>query len=86
MAQPSPLHLPPIGSFGDMCKGNSSDPDIGDWDMGLMKNLTISVQYRAEMFNSLNHSNFMDDDTVQTKHCGLNAHHNKCCLSTFASE
>jgi hypothetical protein len=62
-------------------KGQFTGPGYWDWDMGLFKNIPISeryaMQFRGELFNAFNHTNFMNDNTgsnsknpVQTYNAG----------------
>jgi hypothetical protein len=64
---PAAFALPAVGSFGNVGKGQFIGPGYWNWDMGLMKNFPIkeryTTQFRAEMFNTFNHPNFMNDAT-----------------------
>jgi hypothetical protein len=53
------------GSLGDATRGVLRGPDLGDWDFSLVKDTAVSlwdkqgsVEFRAEFFNVLNHTNF----------------------------
>lgn len=78
---PASFSLPALGTFGNVSKGQFTGPGYWDWDMGLFKNIPISeryaMQFRGELFNAFNHTNFMNDNTgsnsknpVQTYNAG----------------
>jgi hypothetical protein len=53
------------GTLGDAARGILRGPGLGDWDFSLVKDTTValldeqaSVEFRAEIFNFLNHTNF----------------------------
>jgi TonB dependent receptor len=53
------------GTLGDAERGILRGPDLGDWDFSLVKDTATqlwgkeaSVEFRAEIFNILNHTNF----------------------------
>ena len=53
------------GTLGDAARGILRGPDLGDWDFSLVKDTAVplldkqgSVEFRAEIFNILNHTNF----------------------------
>ena len=53
------------GTLGDATRGVLRGPGLGDWDFSLAKDTAVSllgeqgaVQFRAEIFNILNHTNF----------------------------
>jgi hypothetical protein len=53
------------GSLGYATRGILRGPDLGDWDFSLVKDTAVSlldkqgsVEFRAEFFNVLNHTNF----------------------------
>jgi hypothetical protein len=58
---------PPLGSFGNTGKNTVRGPKTRLWDLSLMKNFTLpketKLQFRAEFFNLLNHSNFVLNQT-----------------------
>lgn len=52
----------PVGSFGNVGKGAFVGPHFVSWDAGLLKNFPIAservrLQFHAEFFNVLNHTN-----------------------------
>jgi hypothetical protein len=59
---------PAFGYFGDAGNGIIRGPGMNNWDMGFFKNFRIkehgNVQFRAEMFNTWNHTNFWDMNTT----------------------
>jgi carboxypeptidase family protein len=53
------------GTLGDAARGILRGPSLGDWDFSLVKDTAVSlsgressVEFRAEIFNFLNHTNF----------------------------
>ena len=58
---------PPLGHFGNMGRNGLRAPGFWNLDLGLAKNLKFSERYRlqirADMFNSLNHTNFLGIST-----------------------
>jgi len=53
------------GSLGDSARGILRGPNLADWDFSLVKDTAVRllgeqglVEFRAEMFNILNHTNF----------------------------
>ncbi len=54
--------LPTPGTYGNIGRGTLTGPGLADVDFSLFKDTAISekatVQFRAEFFNLLNHSNF----------------------------
>jgi hypothetical protein len=62
---PAAFGLPAVGTFGNVGKGSLRGPNLYNWDTGLFKEFPLSaerlrLQFRAEFFNVLNHTNFMD--------------------------
>jgi hypothetical protein len=55
------------GQFGTVGRNIAIGPDYMDWDFGVLKNIKVSestsLQFRAEMFNILNHPNFRIPDS-----------------------
>ena len=53
--------VPALGTFGNVGKGALTGPGLFNWDMAVGKRFPIkeraTVQFRAECFNSLNHTN-----------------------------
>jgi hypothetical protein len=53
------------GTLGDAARGILRGPSLGDWDFSLVKDTAVSlsgressVEFRADIFNILNHTNF----------------------------
>jgi hypothetical protein len=61
---PVAFQQPASGTFGNASKGALRGPNYWTWDMGLMKNFTMTerwkVQFRAEYFNVFNRVNLND--------------------------
>jgi hypothetical protein len=60
---PSAFALPTTGNFGNVVKGAFRSPGYFDWDTGLLRNINLHkdalrMEFRAEFFNVINHSNF----------------------------
>lgn len=57
-----PFVLPPAGTYGDLGRGTLTGPGLVGMDVSLLKNTNITekiaLQFRAELFNVLNHTNF----------------------------
>jgi hypothetical protein len=53
--------LPAAGTFGNLGRGTLRGPGLANVDLSLLKNTAISerlgLQFRAEFFNALNHTN-----------------------------
>jgi hypothetical protein len=59
---PAAFALPAAGSFGNLGRGTIRQPGIETIDFSVSKNWKMrerySIQFRAEMFNAFNHTNF----------------------------
>jgi hypothetical protein len=59
---PNAFILPAVGTYGNLGRGALTGPGLADLDLSLFKNTSITertaIQFRAEFFNVLNHSNF----------------------------
>lgn len=59
---------PPFGYFGNAAVNSIRGPGMNNWDMGWFKNFNIkeraTVQFRAEMYNTWNHTNFQSVDAT----------------------
>ena len=55
--------VPATGTFGDVGRNTIQGPGNRDWDFSLFKNFSIKertkLEFRAEFFNILNHTNFL---------------------------
>jgi len=64
----SVFRLPAIGSFGNAAKTVIRGPGTNNWDLAVMKNFNIKerarFQFRAEMYNAFNHTQFSAVDTT----------------------
>jgi hypothetical protein len=64
---PAAFTLPPTGSAGNVAKGAFTGPGFFNWDMGVFKNFPVqdklAIQFRGELFNAFNHTNFSTDNT-----------------------
>lgn len=62
------------GTYGSIVKGSFIGPQYTDWDVSLTRNFDIKekvdVQFRAEYFNLLNHTNFGDPGTTNNSSIG----------------
>jgi len=56
------------GTFGDIVKGSFVGPQYTDWDASLARTFAfgerVNMQFRAEYFNLLNHTNFGDPNST----------------------
>jgi Carboxypeptidase regulatory-like domain len=58
-----------MGRLGYSTKNQARNPPINNWDMAFYKNFPLrfregmSIQFRGEFFNFLNHTQFLDPDT-----------------------
>jgi hypothetical protein len=59
---PAAFAVPQAGTFGDLGRGVYTGPGLANVDLSLSKNFAITervgLQFRAEAFNLLNHTNF----------------------------
>ena len=65
---PNAFFLPAAGTFGNLGRGTFVGPGLADLDMSLFKTTALSekmsLQFRAEFFNVLNHPNFNSPNTT----------------------
>jgi hypothetical protein len=63
---PAAFAAPPNGQYGDLGRNTGRGPGFTQWDMSFAKTTSInerlSVQFRGELFNILNHPNFANPD------------------------
>jgi hypothetical protein len=59
---PNAFALPAAGTWGTLGRGTFTGPGLADVDVSLFKNTAVAegvtLQFRAEFFNLLNHANF----------------------------
>jgi len=67
---PAAFAAPPNGQFGDLGRNTGRGPGFTQWDLSFAKTTQIrerlSVQFRGELFNILNHPNFANPDGYLT--------------------
>ncbi len=65
---PNAFILPAAGTFGSLGRGTFIGPGLADLDTSLFKTTSVSekmtLQFRAEFFNVLNHANFNSPNTT----------------------
>ena len=65
---PNAFSLPPFGTYGNLGRGVYSGPGLFNLDLSVLKDTAISdranLQFRAEFFNALNHTNFGTPNAV----------------------
>jgi hypothetical protein len=59
---PTAFSLPPVGELGNMGRNNLTGPHFWDIDFSILRDTGLTerlkLQFRAEFFNILNHSNW----------------------------
>jgi hypothetical protein len=64
---PASFSVNPVGTYGNVVKGAFRGPGYADWDVSAARNFPVtertSLQFRAEYFNLLNHTNLGDPGT-----------------------
>lgn len=67
---PTAFSRPALGTFGNIQKDSFAGPRYVNWDGSVTRNFGItertSLQFRAEYFNLLNHTNLGDPNTTQS--------------------
>ena len=65
---PAAFVLPAFGTYGNLGRGTYSGPGLATVDFSLFKNTAIServsLQFRAEAFNLLNHTNYASPNAI----------------------
>jgi hypothetical protein len=65
---PAAFSLPAVGTLGDPSKVLVRGPGINNWDISLVKSLGIferlNLQFRAELYNAFNHTQFSSINTT----------------------
>ena len=74
---PNAFLLPPTGTFGNVSRGALRGPSAYNVDTSLFKRVAVreglSLQFRAEFFNILNHANFDTPNPILFSGTGTNA-------------
>jgi hypothetical protein len=62
---PNMFAIQPVGTMGAVGRNTLREPGLTDWDLSINKDTAVralgeagEVEFRAEMFNILNHANF----------------------------
>jgi hypothetical protein len=67
---PAAFALPAVGTFGNTTKGEFTGPKYVNWDASLFRDFHLHedmrLQFRAEYFNLLNHTNLSDPNVSQS--------------------
>ncbi len=62
------FRLPAVGTIGNAAKTLIRGPGINNWDMAIFKSFSLTerarLQFRCEMYNAFNHTQFSDLDTT----------------------
>ncbi|ADW67260.1 TonB-dependent receptor [Granulicella tundricola] len=65
---PAAFTAPAYGTVGNLGRDTLTGPGFADWDLSLLKSIKFSeskrLQFRAEFFNILNHTNFLTPNEV----------------------
>jgi hypothetical protein len=65
---PSAFSAPAYGTIGDLGRDTLTGPGYADWDLSLLKSTALTertrLQFRAEFFNVLNHTNLQTPNEV----------------------
>jgi hypothetical protein len=65
---PNAFIVPPAGTYGNLGRDTLVGPGAAELDFSLLKTTAISerfkLQFRAEFFNILNHTNFSTPNTI----------------------
>jgi hypothetical protein len=74
---PNAFLLPPTGTFGNVSRGSYRGPSAYNVDTSLFKRVAVSegltLQFRAEFFNILNHANFDTPNPIVFSGTGLSS-------------
>jgi len=74
---PNAFSLPPVGTYGTLGRGSFTGPGLADVDFSILKTTRISegmtLQFRTEAFNILNHPNFGTPNTTVFSGSSINA-------------
>jgi hypothetical protein len=62
------FQLPAVGTYGNAAKTQIRGPGVNNWDIAIFKNFPIReqtrIQFRCELFNAFNHTQFTGLDTT----------------------
>ena len=65
----------PIGTFGNLGRGVYSGPGLTEVDLSVLKNIAVServsLQFRAEFFNLMNHTNYASPNQTVFTNTGI---------------
>ncbi|HWC15808.1 MAG TPA: hypothetical protein VG498_02290, partial [Terriglobales bacterium] len=65
---PNAFIVPPSGTYGNVRRDSLTGPGLAELNLSLLKATAlfekVSLQFRAEFFNVLNHTNFATPNTV----------------------
>ena len=74
---PNAFSLPAFGTYGNLGRGVFTGPGLAELDVSLLKDTAVTekvrVQFRAEFFNVLNHTNLGTPNPTVFSGSGLNA-------------
>jgi len=74
---PNAFAFPAFGTYGNLGRGVFTGPGLADLDVSVFKNTAISehvaLQFRAEFFNALNHTNLGTPNATVFSGTGFNA-------------
>jgi len=69
IVNPAAFAIPALGTFGNLKRGDVRGPGISNIDFSVAKNWTVKerygIQFRTEMFNVFNHTNFRANNLSQ---------------------
>ncbi|HVS90099.1 MAG TPA: carboxypeptidase-like regulatory domain-containing protein [Candidatus Acidoferrum sp.] len=72
---PDAFLTPPDGTYGNLGRNTFIGPGLASWDLSLLKDTRIrerlSLQFRAEFFNFLNHANFNTPNLITLTPTGI---------------
>ncbi|HEY2459593.1 MAG TPA: carboxypeptidase regulatory-like domain-containing protein [Candidatus Acidoferrum sp.] len=72
---PNAFIAPPTGTYGNLGRDTFIGPDLATWDFSLLKDTRIrerlNLQFRAEIFNLLNHTNFNTPNLIAITPTGV---------------